>query len=94
MHEHPASSLSSSQSFGASYEGNSQLLEATALAYFGCDIDLTANHTVASSFIAHNEQSGMSSLTNEGELQWALQQLPVDNYSGWGADAMNPTDYY
>jgi hypothetical protein len=93
-HENAASYISSSQSFGGSYERNNQSLEATALAYFGRDIDLVANQTTASSFVAHSEQSGMPDLTNEGELQWAIHQRPVDNYSDWGAAAINETDYH
>jgi hypothetical protein len=92
--EHAPSYLSSSQSFGGSSEQNNQSLEGQALTYFSHDIDLVANQTTASPFISHGEQSSRPDLTSEGELQWAVDQRPVDNYSDWGAGAINDVDYH
>ena len=92
-HEPATSSLSPSQGFGPSYERNDQLLEAIALNYLDPDINLVTDD-ITTSFIPHGEQSDRSGLTNERQLQWAIRQHAVDNYSDWGVGAMNDMDHH
>ncbi|KAH9220912.1 fungal-specific transcription factor domain-containing protein [Leptodontidium sp. 2 PMI_412] len=92
--EHSASSISS-RAFHDYSEQNTEALEATALDYFDCNIDLFASPNPASSFPSDGGENCRSAPLSGGHLQWAGHQCAND-FSEWepGANADSENDHY